>query len=426
MRDRLNRLLPPAPKAAMGMPTQGQPQQMPTINIVTPSTSPEKDKKLTEGEKARIRAACSLPRAQFEEELPPFYSDWMKDGKTKEAARTWLTHHIQSNGPTMRLHPSTIYVSDDMVNDIKALNFRRGGELTYADCHRGLSPFMCPSVGAKKRKEMDKKQERHAQATLVTPDDVRLSETGPGELPSGVYGVLQQLSRYSSILEVLAGPHCYHKQEVDAILTGLMDNSDQFEELSQRQILYILWDVHRDARRFFSRFAPMAEGDEALPRSSLSVMSRMIQGGAILTSTVGVPEVEFLGGQNPTKDILTSPGGGTARELFPDATKGGTGPHINSNIAPEFKAALAPIMQSHPKINIQGLCRQVESIGLKELAVGRRGHHCTNFNVLGICADKKCRYQHSAAAPQQETISKVAAHLQQIVASIQKDGLKAR
>jgi hypothetical protein len=152
-------------------------QPPPTINIVTPSNSPDKEKKLAEGEKARIRAACSLSAEEFQDKLPAFYTDWVRHGKTKEAVRTWLTHHLQSNGPVARLHPSTIYISDDMVNDVNALNFGRGGELTYLDCHRGLSPFMCPAVGAKKRKELDKMQERQTRATMITPEDVRLSET---------------------------------------------------------------------------------------------------------------------------------------------------------------------------------------------------------------------------------------------------------
>jgi hypothetical protein len=393
---------------------------------VTPTSSPEKEKKLTGGEQARIRAACSLLASEFEDKLPPFYRDWVKDGKTKEAARTWLTHYIQSNGPATRLHPSTIYVSDDIVNDVKALNFGRGGELTYVDCHRGLSPFMCPAVGAKKRKEMDKACERQTRATLVTPEDVKQSETGPGDLPTGVYGLLQQLSRYSAILEVLVGEACGHKLEVDSIIEGLSDNSDQFEELSQRQLLYVMWDIHRDARRFFSRFAPMDDGDSALPRSNLSVMTRMIQGGAVLTSTVGVPEQQFLG-QAITKDILTSPGGGTPRELFPAAPgKGHSGPHINSAIQPEFKAALGPALLAHPKLSIHELSRQVEGVGLKDLAIGRRGHHCTNYNVIGKCADSRCRYTHTAAQPTPDKVAKVVGHLKAISDSILKNGLTAQ
>lgn len=64
--------------------------------------------------------------------MPQCYTKWEKDGKTKEAARTWIMQHLQNNSPAARLHP---YVSDNMVNDIKALNFGQGAELTYAYCH---------------------------------------------------------------------------------------------------------------------------------------------------------------------------------------------------------------------------------------------------------------------------------------------------
>jgi hypothetical protein len=57
-----------------------------------------------------------------------------------------MSHHLQNNRPVARLHLSTVYVSDDMVNDIKALNIGRSGDLAHADCHRGLTPFMCPAI----------------------------------------------------------------------------------------------------------------------------------------------------------------------------------------------------------------------------------------------------------------------------------------
>lgn len=157
---------------------------------------PDKDKKLAEGKKARIRAACSLPANAFATSLPPFYHDWVKDGMIKEARRMWLTHHLCKIRPIARLHASTVYVSDNMVKDVKAVNYGRGSDLAYADCHRGLTPFMCPAVPAKRHKEMDQIHEWQTRATLVTPDDIHRSKTGPGNLPRGLHGLLQHLSHY--------------------------------------------------------------------------------------------------------------------------------------------------------------------------------------------------------------------------------------
>jgi hypothetical protein len=423
MRDRLNQLFPQAQPTTSNAGPAGQPIFRPTINLVSPGTSPDKEKKLASGEKARIRAACSLAMADFDPCLPPFYRAWLQDGKTKESVRTWMTHYLTNNGPVSRLYPSQVYVSDDMVNDIKSLNFGRGGDLTHGDCHRGLSPFMCPAVPAKRRREMDKRNEFQARATAVTPDDIKNSETGPGELPTGLYGLQQQLGRYSAILEVLAGEQCRHKAEVDAIMEALTDNSDQFEEMTQRQVLYLLWDIHRDARKFFSRVAPLEDGDHLLPRTNLNVVSRMVQGGNIMTSAVGVPELDFLG-KNITHDILTSAGGGTPQELFPGASTAYTGPHANPTVVPEFAATLAPLLKIHPKINVFELLRQVEGVHLSDITVGRRGHHCNNYSVLGRCADRKCRYQHTPTRPSAERIKKVDASLRQIVGSVLANGLK--
>lgn len=137
---------------------------------------------------------------------------------------------------------------------------------------------MCPAVPAKCRKELDKLQECHAYATVITPEDVRLSETGRGELPKGIYGLLQQLGRYSAILKILTGDTSHHKLQMDSILESLSKNLDQFEELSPRQTLYLIWDIHQDAKRFFSKFAPIKSGGHSLPKLNLAMVTH--QNGA--------------------------------------------------------------------------------------------------------------------------------------------------
>jgi hypothetical protein len=63
-------------------------------------------------------------------------------------------------------------------------------------------------------------------------------------LPVGIYGALQQLGRYSAVLQVLTRDQCRHKLEVDRITESLSENADQFEDLIQRQILFLMWDIH--------------------------------------------------------------------------------------------------------------------------------------------------------------------------------------
>jgi hypothetical protein len=43
---------------------------------------------------------------------------------------------------------------------------------------------------------------------------------------------------------VLTGDQCRHKLEVDRITKSLSENADQFEDLTQRQILFLMWDIH--------------------------------------------------------------------------------------------------------------------------------------------------------------------------------------
>jgi hypothetical protein len=177
--------------------------------------------------------------------------------------------------------------------------------------------------------------------------------------------------------------------ELDHITESLSENADQFEDVTQRQILFLMWDIHRDARRFFSRFALMDAGDDILPSSDLAVAARMIETGAILTSTVGVPEEQFLG-RSITEGILTGSGGGTSRNLFPEA-KEASGPYVNSAIIPEFKAALEEVLKAFPRLNVHHLLKHTDNVSLNSITLGRRGHHCINYNIIGRCSDRRCR-----------------------------------
>ena len=141
------------------------------------------DRKLTEGEKSRIRGACSLKDDEFEGLIPQFYRDWARDGKTKAATRSWLEFHLNQDAADPTAFPVSVYVSDDLVTDVKNLDFARGGSLAYLDCHRGLTPFMCPAVPARKRQELQRRQERQDRATLLTPADIADTESAPGKAP---------------------------------------------------------------------------------------------------------------------------------------------------------------------------------------------------------------------------------------------------
>jgi hypothetical protein len=134
-----------------------------------------------------------------------------------------------------------------------------------------------------------------------------------------------------------------------------------------------------------------------LPSSNLAVAAQMIATGAILTSTVGVPEEQFLG-RSVTEGILTGAGGGTARDLFPEA-KEPSGPYVNLAIIPEFKTALEEVLKAFPRLNVHKLLKHADNVSLNSITVGRRGHHCINYNIIGRCSDRRCRYQHLAAKP---------------------------
>lgn len=155
-----------------------------------------------------------------------------------------------------------------------------------------------------------------------------------------------------------------------------------------------------------------------LPKSSLSVATRMLQGGSILISTVGMPEEQFLG-SDQTRKLLTGASGLVPVERCP-APSAAIAPHVN--LTPIFASVLVPLLKAHPKTTIQDLCWQLPDVGLKELVVGKRGIHCSNNNIIGRCNEKRCQYQHRALQPSPKKVDKVKGHLQQIVDAAFKQG----
>ncbi|MHA7856389.1 hypothetical protein [Marinobacter shengliensis] len=426
-------LFPAAQTAGGGIGGGQLAANLPPIQIVVPPTAPnqptgDKDKKLTDGEKAPLWAACSLPAEDLEANLPPYYDRWVKDGKTKEAARTWLKFFVkQVTEEEAHCYAAGVYVSDDIVRDVKALDFARGGETTYHNCHRASHPFMCPELPEKHRQELELQMELKEKATNITTDDVRAMESKPSPLPVGFWGLVQQLSGYHAILMVLAGPACGHWAEVLAIVESLMANRTSFlQRITPHHSLHLLWKIHRDARQFFNAVAPLDRGDLPLPRSGLNVTNAMVRAGTILTQGVDVPEKEFLG-TDGVKDVLTREESATpARaDLFP-AAMGHRGPWYNTEYIAKTKAVMSPVLQKYPNLTVTEMCKQVEGVSVKDVAVGRRGQTCSNFNLLGRCKDTRCNCNHTRASPGPKRITNVAAKLKIVSDKILAKGVKRK
>jgi hypothetical protein len=83
-------------------------------------------------------AACSLSAADFVDKPLHLYTDMLQKGWTKTSIKRIL---VLTLTPDMEFeHPINVFVSQDLVADVKALRYGWNGDLSYLSCHHGISP----------------------------------------------------------------------------------------------------------------------------------------------------------------------------------------------------------------------------------------------------------------------------------------------
>jgi hypothetical protein len=65
----------------------------------------------------------------------------LEEGRTTARVKAFLGDVFQPNGDIYLLVAVPIHVTADLAKDVKELNFGNNNDLTYDNCHRGLSPF---------------------------------------------------------------------------------------------------------------------------------------------------------------------------------------------------------------------------------------------------------------------------------------------
>jgi hypothetical protein len=128
-------------------------------------------------ESEAIMAACGICDAQWDTDLPELYERMLEEGRKTAKVRTVLMTLLQPR--ELSLETVTIQVTDDMAKDIKDLNFSFGSDMTYASCHRGLSPLTVIGVSMAKASARRRKTERLKQATHVTVADLLAQVSTP-------------------------------------------------------------------------------------------------------------------------------------------------------------------------------------------------------------------------------------------------------
>jgi hypothetical protein len=105
-----------------------------------------------------------------------------------------------------------------------------------------------------------------SRVSSLTSADVARMESQPSPCPRTCDGLLRLLATYQKLLTVLFGTQCKHFLEVRTMRRMLVEKYHQYEQLPAESIAQLLWNVHVDARWFFS--TPLLP-DGTLPQSQL-------------------------------------------------------------------------------------------------------------------------------------------------------------
>jgi hypothetical protein len=185
---------------------------METIAALKPTAE---TKKYSTAEMQRLRAACSLSVAEMANGLPDLYQSLLTEGRSKRGTEAVLANVLRPTADND--DPGLIYISPELVADIRDCKYGLGWDTSYRNCHRGLSPFAVPHMSLKHQQERQVPQDRLGQASSTTTNDVEKAESKPSPAPKDYHGLLQLLSNYIRLLKATAGIKCKHLEEVTAI-----------------------------------------------------------------------------------------------------------------------------------------------------------------------------------------------------------------
>jgi hypothetical protein len=400
------------PMAGGGNPTAGvMPPGMPPTGAAAMMPYETKETKLYSPlEHERIRMACGLEPANYEAGRPPIYAMLLAEGRSMVKVEAVLQKLM---APALDdWDPVRVYVSQELVRDMKDLKFGWGNENTYDTCHRGISPFAVLQVSMEQQTKRRKTQERADRATFLSTDDVRSLEAEPGCCPPNYYGMMSLLKRYIRLLTVLFGARCSHLLEVQGVYQALAEKVGVYELMSSELVAETIWQVFLDARECFSY---MGLG---LPESTLFALRCEVR-SCSLKGTINCPVALLL---NIPSTMLATPSavsqsGSSGRTSGTGRMSGGSmapstmstltsytearrtrevpvigGKRTNPDAVPELVEIMRDLRTKRPGVDMNALIRS-ERLVIADIAIGGRGA-CLDFMYLGECARAGCTFGH--------------------------------
>jgi hypothetical protein len=113
------------------------------------------------------------------------------------------------------LHKCNVHITSKIVLAAKTLNYSANNDLTFDGCSNGITPFATLWRTAEVNNS-DLAEDRYFhKAMLKSLADIKRHATGPKfDPPQSLQGLLQVLTNYVRLLEVLFGDWCPHMQWV--------------------------------------------------------------------------------------------------------------------------------------------------------------------------------------------------------------------
>ena len=357
-------------------------------------------------EHERIRLACGLDPANYDVGRPPIYAVFLAEGRSMVKVEAVLQKFL-TPAPN-DWDPIRVYVSQELVRDMKDLKFGWGNENTHDTCHRGISPFAVLQVSMDQQTKRRKTQERADRATYLSTDDVRALEAEPGCCPGSYHGMTNLLRRYIRLLTVLFGAGCSHLTEVQGVYQVLAEKIAVYETMSAELIAETLWRVFVDARECFSHLGP------GLPESQLYSLRHDLR-GCTLRVSINCPVAQLLNlssaavvsqaGSGSALGVRTGYGGSSVSSATTLSTMTGSvprepapligGKRTNPTPIPEVVAIMQGLRAQRPGVDMNAVMRS-EKLGIAEIGIGGKGA-CLDFMYFGECARAGCSYDHGPA-----------------------------
>ena len=231
----------PPPSYPLGLPP------FPPGPLAAQTALPER-RTFTPQENRIIDAVSSI---QPTDPRPPIYDLMMEEGRILPRIEAIVQEaFVPFPDAESSVH---IFVSADLMRDVKDLRFGFINDLSFDICHHGISPFTVAAMSHEQASSYKRLHDRMSRVSSLAAADVARMEHQPNPCPRTFDGLLRLVATYHKLLTVLFGTQCSHFLEVRAMrrtLVRLMP--PQFEDLPRESIAQILLSVHLDARMYFS------------------------------------------------------------------------------------------------------------------------------------------------------------------------------